>query len=610
MIKKKYFLLLFVFLFNLFLPVQAKTEDLCSTNPWQPYNCKRHEVIFSQEMFKINSIDPSSVSNPTGSYYPGLRGANQLIVYTPKFGVTTGTNEYGGEAIVVGNTVVSLSGADSLIPENGLVISGHGKAKKWMNENLMVGTKIYIDKYNKNIYAYITSESFIYDAQEKINEANSMIKYYQSNLLNYDSTLPRAYISRANYYLRRAKHSPINVQKYSTLSIEHANGAIASAVPYKENELKGVWIRPTATSKTAIINTLNDLQKNGINNVFLETFFHGKTIYPSNVMRSYGFTPQNEIFVGIDPLRIWIQEAHKRNIKINIWFETFYVGNKVPSQYPDSILAKHPEWANVNRINANKEGLHPSLSEHNGYFLDPANPEVQDFALNLLKEIVINYKPDGINIDYIRYPQSIAGNYSGYIDSNWGYTKFARDEFKGMYSVDPYDITTKDYRWDLWNKYRQNKIEQMVQKVSCLCRANKVLFTAVVFPNLNQAIDVKQQNWYKWAQAGLVDGFTPLFLTCDPKTMKQMVYDFTKYLCNTNTKLYAGLFVTFMGGAEEDLIRQVHETRKCNLGGVIIFDYAHFSEKYKRILSCSAFDSSQCKVSVPKKISDYKTIKK
>ena len=91
--------------------------------------------------------------------------------------------------------------------------------------------------------------------------------------------------------------------------------------------------------------------------------------------------------------------------------------------------------------------------------------------------------------------------------------------------------------------------------------------------------------------------------------MKQMVYDFRKYICNTNTKLYAGLFVTFMGGAEEDLIRQVHETRKVNLGGVIIFDYAHFAEKYKKILSCSAFDSSQCKVSVPRNVSSYKTNK-
>ena len=67
-----------------------------------------------------------------------------MIVYTPTFGFRTGTNEFGTEAIVVDGIVVSLSGADSIIPANGVVISGHGKAKQWMNENIIVGGKIYL----------------------------------------------------------------------------------------------------------------------------------------------------------------------------------------------------------------------------------------------------------------------------------------------------------------------------------------------------------------------------------------------------------------------------------------------------------------------------------
>mgnify|MGYP004574754131 FL=1 len=200
MFKKVRLVLICLLALQMFIPALAKGNSDCSKNAWEEYQPKKHEVIFSQELFKINAIDPNTYTNPSGSSFPGVRGANQLVIYTPKFGTSTETNEYGGEAIVQGNTVVSLSGADSLIPKDGFVISGHGRAKKWMNENLMVGTKIYIDKYNKTITAYITSESFIYDAQEKIKEANSMINYYESNLLNYDSSLPKAYISRANYF--------------------------------------------------------------------------------------------------------------------------------------------------------------------------------------------------------------------------------------------------------------------------------------------------------------------------------------------------------------------------------------------------------------------------
>ena len=46
-----------------------------------------------------------------------------------------------------------------------------------------------------------------------------------------------------------------------------------------------------------------------------------------------------------------------------------------------------------------------------------------------------------------------------------------------------------------------------------------------------------------------------------------------------------------MGGAEEDLIRQIHEARKLNTKGVIIFDYAHFANKYAKTLATSVFST-------------------
>ena len=56
-----------------------------------------------------------------------------------------------------------------------------------------------------------------------------------------------------------------------------------------------------------------------------------------------------------------------------------------------------------------------------------------------------------------------------------------------------------------------------------------------------------------------------------------------------NTDIYAGLFVTFMGGSDEDLIRLIHEMRKLNAKGVILFDYAHLNNKYINTLSRSVF---------------------
>ena len=135
--------ILYIFL-TLAFCIQVNAQDVYS-----PYVPQENEVIFNQSAYLIDVVDPQASTNLKGANYPGMRGANQLVVYTPAFGYRTNTNEFGTEAIVTGDTVTSLSGADSLIPANGLVISGHGKAKKWINENVMVGSKISIDLENK-----------------------------------------------------------------------------------------------------------------------------------------------------------------------------------------------------------------------------------------------------------------------------------------------------------------------------------------------------------------------------------------------------------------------------------------------------------------------------
>ena len=550
------------------------------------------EIIFSQKEYALSAIDPTVLTNTAASFYPGLRGAGQMVVYTPLYGFRTNTNEFGAEAIVDGNIVTALSGADSMIPDDGLVISGHGAAKKWMNENIILGSKIYVNKDTKNLTVYVTSDSFLYGAKAKIKEAEEIIAYYKQNSTIYDYKKPCAYIDRARDYLYKAQRDPKNVQRYAALAVESANLALAHSIPYKQDELKGTWVRPTETSEAEIIRTLDRMQAAGLNNIFLETYFHGKTIFHSKTMANYQFTAQNEKFLGFDPLKVWITEAHKRNIKVNIWFETFYVGNKNPSVDPTSILAVNPSWANTTKRDYASNAPTPSLSEHNGYFLDPANPDVQEFLQELLNEIICNYCPDGINLDYIRYPQSVSAKFAGYDLSNWGYTEYARTEFKCRYGKDPVDIAYGDETWPLWDKYRQDKITDFVLRTSKMTHSKNTLLTAVVFPDRQKALETKQQDWKTWSTLDYVDGFTPLLLTCDPKTATTMMNDLNRNK-NPKTALYAGLFVTFMGGSNEDLLRQIQETRKIGAKGVIVFDYAHFADSYVSTLIASVFDPTQ-----------------
>ena len=543
-----------------------------------------NEVLFKKSVKYISRIDPSA-----SGYFPGGRGTNMLVIYTPKYGFHTGTNEFGTEAIVEGNVVTSLSGADSVIPTDGIVISGHGSAKNWISQNIAVGSKVYVDKYTNTITIYTTSESYTYEAESKIKEALSIIDFYKSKMPNYNSELPSSHIRMAQNYLVMAnnqKNNPTVLKQYTQDAINSASQAIKTSLPYLNNELKGVWLRPTETSAEQISATLDKIKDNGFNSVFLETYYHGKTIYPSDVMNKYGFTVQNENFIGFDPLAVWVSEAHKRNIKLHTWFQSFYVGNTPPSYDSSSILSVHPEWGNKTKQYATSYGATKSVSEHNGYFLDPANDSVQAFLEELVNEIISKYKPDGVNLDYIRYPQS---NPRSELNS-WGFSEYARNEFQELYGIDPCELSLSDVNWYDWNAYRRSKITQFVQKIGKLGRANKVYISAVIFPDIASALATKQQDWRTWSFQNYIDGFTPLFLTYDSKMLVSMMNDVMRVKA-PETELYAGLFVTFMGGNSEDLIRQIFESRKLNANGVILFDYAHTTPVYTTTLMASAFNS-------------------
>lgn len=547
-------------------------------------------IIFKETQTNFDNIDPLKADNPNNNY-PGLRGPNQLIVYTPAYGKRTGTNEYGTEAIIENNMVISLNGADSIIPKQGFVISGHGNAKKWITQNIQIGSKVYLDYSTNSIKVFLTPESLLFAAKEKLKEVSNLVEYYRQIDILYNEKKATEYLNFSKNYLRKAEKEPEKTQQFIKNAMESLDSAIKNALPYIENELKGVWLRPTEKSETEIQKTLERLSNTGITDIFLETYYHGKTIYPSEYLKDCGVISQRLEFRGFDPLEVWIREAHKRNIKVHIWFEAFYVGNDKPDSSPNHVLSVYPHWANKRLYNYDSKEPVPSLSEHNGYFLDPSNYQVRKYLTGILNEIITKYNPDGINLDYIRYPQTVEPAYSNYAAMNWGYTKNARNIYMSIYGVDPINIKYGTRDWNNWSLFRQNQITKFVADTKKLTSKHNIPLTAVVFPDLNKCITTKMQNWKAWSMNNYIDGLTPLILTGDKNTADVLLNDIIKNT-KSETKIYPGLFVTFMGGSMDDLLMQIHKTREYKTGGTILFDYAHLNDTYVDALKTRIFNKS------------------
>lgn len=127
----------------------------------------------------------------TGLYFPdadrfeAVKGVNQsrkyhqTIVYTPRFGKYTHTNEYGREVVIEDHRVVRYSYGNTLIPENGFIISAHGKGSE-IAKRYPLGA--YIDLTTQQQGQWKDVETVITGAPQLVRKGQVYNTYFQERL--------------------------------------------------------------------------------------------------------------------------------------------------------------------------------------------------------------------------------------------------------------------------------------------------------------------------------------------------------------------------------------------------------------------------------------------
>lgn len=101
------------------------------------------------------SLDNAPKASYAVSSVNGQRGEDQLVIFTGSG--TTGTNIYGGEALVDANNKVAeiiREVGNATIPTNGMILSGHRAAYYWIVENIEIGDYVYFDDAANMVYIY------------------------------------------------------------------------------------------------------------------------------------------------------------------------------------------------------------------------------------------------------------------------------------------------------------------------------------------------------------------------------------------------------------------------------------------------------------------------
>jgi len=179
-----------------------------------------------------------------------------------------------------------------------------------------------------------------------------------------------------------------------------------------KREFRGVWIAtvvnidwPTSTKFTSdkqkqeLIDILNSHQETGINAVMLQVrpaadAFYAKSREPWSKYltgkQGQGPTP------AYDPLEFAITEAHKRGMELHAWFNPYratFDGN-FGALSPQHITKVKPDW----------------FFTYGGIkTFNPGLPEVREYIVQVILDVVDNYDIDGVHMDDYFYPYPIAG---------------------------------------------------------------------------------------------------------------------------------------------------------------------------------------------------------
>lgn len=598
---------------GLFNPAKAQTEAPSFLNPARPQAQASYR-------FPYTAVDPSALSQPANKGIPGFRGENQLMIYTPAFGPQTGTNQAGTEVVVENGVIVRLNAGNSAIPANGFVISAHGSGAQWLNRFGKVGSLASWSPETGQLTLQFTPATYLNEVDAALAKATAK----PGTSAAYPEHLAQAQQCRAE--LRALQNGPVTEAMASLAQrcVHAANVAFYNTIPAEPNTFRGTWIRPEGNDPQQVRQAVAALKQANIQQVFVETYYQGKTIYPSKVMATYGLAEQHPRYRGGDPLKLWIEEAHKQGLKVHVWAQVFFAGNqKENSEQFGPILSRYPQWRNVQRPHWKSPTPVISNIEPGHYFVDPANPEVRQFLNKLLMEMVTEYDADGLNLDYIRYPASAAVNKPNYLGTTWGYTDVARQRFiaeiegeraaaetqrlealkkagkpipkspTAQPSADPVTFTPSHPLWNHWVSWRKEQVSSFVKSISQQARALKpnLLVSAVVFPSHDPTYALKLQDYPRWAKEGDIQALTPIGLSTDLDRMR-LQCEQLKEQVQGKIPVYVGIFSLYNRTGTMSLVEEIDTVRQTGLGGVVLFDGARLSAPYEEALLEGPFRKS------------------
>lgn len=316
---------------------------------------------------------------------------------------------------------------------------------------------------------------------------------------------------------------------------------------WDSNALRGTWVTTTASTALDSRNNIKTMLANckaaNINNIFVVVYNQARTMFPSTVMNNLIGVPILERFAGRDPLQECIEEAKPLKIKVHAWFEYGFSSSYSANGGP--IVAAKPAWAA--RVNGG------ALCVKNGFdWLNGIHPEVQQYMIDLFKEVVTKYDVDGVQGDD-RLPA---------MPSTGGYDAYTTNLYQMENGVPP-PTNSADGGWVTWRTRKLNLfVKRLRNEVKTIKPAVQFTISPSPFP---WGRDEYLQDWPTWVDSGWVDAILPQCYRSDISSYNATIAQQKSYYKNAAIPFYPGVILkTGSTVTPTTLLTQFIQTNRSN----------------------------------------------
>ena len=348
-------------------------------------------------------------------------------------------------------------------------------------------------------------------------------------------------------------------------------GAPAAGTPGPP-EMRGLWVvRTGLTSPAAVDRVVEQAARGGFNALFVQVRGRGDAFYASElVARSELLRGQPPEF---DPLAQLLSRARARGIEVHAWINVLLAASFARPVPANHILARHPEWAMIPRVNAaaalagRRDQLlafaRPFVADDDveGYYLSPSAPGVAEHLEGVVRELLGRYAVDGFHLDFIRYPTR-----------DHDYSRAALEGFRGGPAAPAELLGGPAARPGAWDDFRREAVTRLVERLVVTARATRpaVRLSAAVVADEGQALYQKHQAWPSWASLGLLDAVCPMAYTPEARLFRSQV-EVALARAGARTAVWAGVGAYRLETA--DLLARVRVAREVGAAGVVLFSH-------------------------------------